>query len=130
MEINVNIERAKNWRHTYEATQPQVDHQRKVRVVVRRRSWITKGEKIIYSFVGLSLIVACYFIISYSSQTDQMNRNIQTIEQTINQQLLHNENLQFKVDELSKPDRIMQKAEELGLKIQDTKVKRAQPINE
>lgn len=126
----MNIERAKNWRHTYEAAQPQVDQQRKVRVVVRRRSWITKGEKIIYSLVGLSLIVACYFIISFSSQTDQVNRDIQTIEQSINQQLLHNESLQFKVGELSKPDRIMKKAEELGLKIQDTKVKRAQPINE
>ncbi|HLS20147.1 MAG TPA: cell division protein FtsL [Bacillota bacterium] len=126
----MNTERARNWRNTYSTVQPQVEQQRKVKVIVRRRSWITKGEKVIYSFIGIALVIACYFIVSFSAQTDQMNRDIQSLEQTINNQRVHNENLQFKIDELSKPDRIMAIAEKLGLKIQDTKVKRAQLINE
>lgn len=126
----MNTGRARSWRDTYGAVQPQVEQQRKVRVIVRRRSWITKGEKFLYSLIGIVLVIACYFIVSYSAQTDQINRDIQTLEQTIDNQRVHNENLQFKIDELSKPDRIMAKAEELGLKIQDTKVKRAQLINE
>lgn len=126
----MNTERAKNWRDTYAAAQPQVEQQRKVKVIVRRRSWITKGEKIIYSLIGIALVIACYFIVSYSAQTDQINRDIQGLESTINNQRVHNENLQFKIDELSKPDRIMAIAEKLGLKIQDAKVKRAQLINE
>lgn len=126
----MNTERARNWRHTYEVTQPKVQQEKKVRVIVRRRNWLTKGEKIIYSFVSVCLIAACYFVIEFSSQTDQVNRNIQGLEQTIKKQQIQNENLQFKVTELSKPDRIMKIAEKRGLKIQDTKVKRAQLINE
>lgn len=126
----MNVERARNWRDTYQVAQPQVEQQRKVKVIVRRKSWLTKGEKILYSFIGIALVIACFYIVSFSAQTDQMNRDIQNLEQTINNQRVHNENLQFKIDELSKPDRIMAIAEKLGLKIQDTKVKRVQLIDE
>lgn len=128
----MNTERAKNWRHTYEATQPAVDYtqKRKVKVVVKRRRWVTKGEKILYSATSVGLVIACLYIVFFASSTDHMNRDIQNIEQSIQEQQVYNESLYFEVKELSKPERIMKIAEEKGLKLQESKVKRAQLIKE
>lgn len=119
----MNTSRVRAW-------QPNPREQKTVRVKVRRKSWITKGEKIIYSFVGICLIAAGVYIVSYSSTTDTLNRDIQTLEKRISEQHIQNENLEFKIKELSKPERIMKIAEKNGLKIQDTKVKRAQRVSE
>lgn len=122
----MNTGRARQWQQSYVH---ETQQQPQVKVKVRRKSWITKGEKILYSLIGISLIIAGLFIVSYSSTTDVLNRDIQTLEQTINNQLIQNENLKFEAKELSKPGRIMKIAEENGLKIQDTKIKRAHMIN-
>lgn len=125
----MNTSRARQWQQSYAATQSQTEKQKQIKIKVRKKSWITKGEKILYSFIGICLIIAGFFIVSYSSTTDAINRDIQSLEQTINEQHVQNENLHFEVKELSKPERIMKIAEENGLKIQDTKVKRAHIIN-
>src|SRR5699024_5037332 len=100
--------------------------QQQVKVKVKKRRWLTKGEKIIYSMLSICLIVASYFIISYASSIDTINRDIQTLEETINDQRVQNENLQFEIKELSKTKRIMEIRKKQGLKIKDKKVKRAQ----
>src|SRR5690625_1472396 len=126
----MNTQRVQNWRQTQQHIQPQVTEQKKVKVIVRRKNWLTKGEKILYSLVGLLFVVACYYVITFSYQTDQINREVQLLNQNIEQQRTDNENLQYKIDELSQPERIIAIAEKLGLKIQDTKVRRAHLINE
>lgn len=125
--MNTSEARTKRWQpKTYEPKQPTT----KVTVKVRKQGWITKGEKIIYTFVGVGLILMCYYLVSYSSTTDSLNREIQSIEKKIELKQIQNENLTYEVKELSKPDRIKAIAEKHGLKIQNTKVKRAHALND
>src|SRR5690625_2374758 len=122
MEKIMNTNHARNWQHDYAQEQKQ---QKKVVIRVRKKSWLTKGEKVIYAFFGVVLILAGLYIVSYSSQTDSLNRSVQSLEQQVQQQKIENESLLFEVSELSKPERIIKIAKENGLQIQDTKVKRA-----
>lgn len=123
MEEIMNTNHARNWQHDFK--QPTKQQQKKVVIRVKKKAWLTKGEKIIYTFFGLLLIIAGIYIVSFSSTTDTLNRDIQTLEQQVQQQKIENESLQFEKRELSKPGRITKIAKENGLKIQDTKVKRA-----
>lgn len=115
---------ARSWQQNHAHNlQPQ---QKKVIIKVKKKSWLTKGEKIIYALFGVLLIVAGIYIVSFSSATDSLNRELQTLEANVQQQRIENETLMFEKDELSKPERITAIAKENGLKIQATKVKRAQ----
>lgn len=114
-------------------TKEQPSHspqERKVTVKVRQSSWITTGEKILYSFFGILLIGICYYIVSFSSTTDSLNREIQSIETEIETKQIQNETLTFEIKELSRPERIKAIAEKHGLEIQNTKVKSAYFSNE
>lgn len=119
MEETMN--QARNWQTEHVQTaQPK----KKIVVKIKKRSRVTKGEKIIYSFFGLGLILASLFVVSFSSKTDTLNREIQVLEKDVYNQKLENEALQYEKSELSSPDRITKIARENGLKIQDAKVKR------
>jgi cell division protein FtsL len=116
---------ARSWEQSYTSYQPQVEK----KVIVRKAGWITKGEKMLYSFVAVCLLVALWFIVSYSSSMDTLNRNIQTVEQNITNQQVINEGLVFEIKELSRPERITQYAKEQGLTIQAAEVKQANSYN-
>lgn len=122
MEEIMNTNHAKNWQHEYQQPKQQ---QKKIVVRVKKKAWITKGEKVIYAFFGVLLLCIGIYMVSFSSSTDKLNRELQTLEQQVDQQQLQNESLYFEVKELSKPERITRIAKENGLKIQDAKVKRA-----
>lgn len=113
---------------------PEIDYkqteQNKVHMKVTESGKITKGEKYIYIFFSLILVLFSAYIVFYSSQTDTMNRELQTYEATVEDQKLINEGLTFEVKELSQPERITKIAKENGLKIQDTQVKKANLIEE
>lgn len=112
---------ARNWQTEHiQTSQPK----KKIVVKVKKRSWVTKGEKIIYSFFGLGLLLASLFVVSFSSKTDTLNREIQVLEKEVYNQKLENEALQYEKSELSSPDRITKIARENGLNIQGAKVKR------
>lgn len=119
----MNTNQARSW-HTYQ-TQPTKQEHKKVVVKVRSKSWLTKGEKIIYAFLCGLIILSGVFIVSFSSTTDTLNRDMQSLNEKVHQQQVENENLIYEVRELSKPSRITKIAKENGLKIQDTQVKRA-----
>ncbi|HLQ73964.1 MAG TPA: cell division protein FtsL [Bacillota bacterium] len=127
----MNTNNARKWQqsyseqhsnHTYDAREKQV----KVKV---QKSWITKGEKLLYSMICFVVLIAGYYIVSYSSSTDTVNRDVQTIEAEIEQQIVVNEGLEFEIKELSKPERITQIAKEHGLKIEDGEIKHAKALN-
>lgn len=123
----MNAQQARHWQESY---QSQVEQQEKqTQVTVRKKSWLTPGEKIIYTFISACLVVAGFFVVSFSSSIDSLNREVQTLERTIETQQVTNQSLEFEKKELSKPDRIMKVAEENGLKIQGTKIKRAESIS-
>lgn len=127
----MNTSEARNQQHWQ--PDPSAPHhpmrKKQVTVKVRKQSWITKGEKLLYSIVGIGLIVMSYFSVTYSSSTDSLNREIQSLEREIEQKQIENEGLAYEVKELSKPERIKAIAEKYGLQIQNTKVKRAHALN-
>lgn len=118
---------ARNLEHTY-APHTQTN-EKKVVVKVHKQNWITKGEKILYTLISACLVFVGIFIVSYSSNTDQLNRQVQTLEQQVQAQQVENESLLVEIKELSRPERITKIAKENGLKIQDTEVKQAQSLN-
>lgn len=107
----------------------QTEQNKKVKVRVHKSHWITKGEKLLYSIAGACLVCFGIYIVSYSSSTDTLNRDLQQLESQVQNQQIHNEGLTFEVKELSRPERITKIAKENGLKIQDAKVKKASAFN-
>lgn len=116
---------ARKWEQTYTSYQPKVEK----KIVIRKKSWITKGEKLLYSFVAACLLIAGGFVVSYSSSLDNINREIQSLENEIAQQKVVNEGLVFEIKELSRPERIIQYAKENGLSLQAAEVKQANSFN-
>jgi cell division protein FtsL len=116
---------ARNWETT---TNPRQQPQRKVAVKVKKQGWITKGEKVIYSFIAAAVLTAGMYMVSVSSQTDSLNREVQVLEHQVEQQVIANESLAFEVKELSRPERIITIAESHGLEIQNAEVKQAQAV--
>ncbi|MEI3597028.1 MULTISPECIES: cell division protein FtsL [unclassified Oceanobacillus] len=110
---------------------PSPNHEpKKVSVKVKKQGWITKGEKVIYSMIAAGLIIAGIFMVSLSSETDALNRELQQLERTVQQQQITNEGLAFEVKELSRPERIISIAESHGLTIQNAEVKQAQAVEQ
>lgn len=102
---------------------------KKVSVKVKKQGWVTKGEKVIYAFIAVLVIVTGIFMVSLSSSTDAINRDLQQLETTVQEQRITNEGLAFEVKELSRPERIISIAESHGLKIQNAEVKQAQAVD-
>ncbi|MFC3040238.1 cell division protein FtsL [Virgibacillus xinjiangensis] len=117
-----------NHARSWQQMEPQhtPDHKQKVNVKVRKQGWVTKGEKVLYSMMSACLVGAGVFVVSFSSSTDTLNREVQSLEQTVQQQKAENESLVFEVKELSRPERITSIAKENGLKVQDAQVKQAE----
>lgn len=118
---------ARKWQteHVHIPQQPK----KKILVKVKKRGWITKGEKVIYSSFAVALIFASLYFVSFASKTDMLNREVLALENQVYNQKLENKTLYFEVSELSKPDRITKIAKEHGLKIQDAKVMQATTEN-
>lgn len=119
--------KVKTWQQTVPSYRPE--DKNKAKIKVRKSSWITKGEKLLYSIVGICLVSAGIYVVSYSSSTDTLNRDLQQLENKVQTQQVTNEGLSFEVRELSRPERIIKIAKENGLKIQDAKVKQASVFN-
>lgn len=119
------VKQERNWQQSAEeyATKKQVV------VKVHKTGWVTKGEKILYSLISVILIAAALYIVAYSSSIDTVNRELQTLEQSITDQQVVNEGLLFEMRELSRPERITKIAKDNGMKIQDAEVKRVQLFN-
>lgn len=115
---------ANRWQETYES----VKQTKQVKIKVQKKGWITRGEKLLYSLAAACLFAAGIFTVSYSSKTDQVNRKLQNVEKQAQQQKRENNDLQYEIKELSRPERITEIAKKNGLKIQDAKVKQVDPL--
>jgi cell division protein FtsL len=92
-------------------------------IIIKRRATITPGEKLLMIlFVGLFLFGAIS-IVSKSYAVYQANIDIQKTEAKIEEQTKLNSDLHVQVEELSTYDRIWEKANELGLKLDQNNVK-------
>lgn len=121
----MNTSHARSWQEA----RPDQKQEQKVAVKVQKQGWLTKGEKILYSFMGVVVISAGIFIVSYSSATDTLNRDLQDLETTVQYQQVKNESLQYEMKSLSRPERITKIARDKGLKIQNAEVKQANAFN-
>lgn len=118
---------ARNWQQTQTTTAPKKDKQ--VVIKVKKQSWISKGEKVLYSIVGTCLIIAAIYVVSFASSTDTINRELQALENNVQKQQVENKGLLFEKKELSRPERIVKIAKKNGLQIQDAKVKQVSALN-
>ncbi|UFU00935.1 cell division protein FtsL [Radiobacillus kanasensis] len=123
---------ARNWQQSWQQqTNPTIhtEPERKVKVKINKKRWVTTGEKVLYTVCSAIAVTALFFIVSFSISVDSINRDVQQMEQQMDKQQVQNENLEYKVKELSNPDRILKIAKENGLKIQNAEVKQASTIS-
>ncbi|NBJ68498.1 MULTISPECIES: cell division protein FtsL [Clostridia] len=118
---------AKSWEQVRPQRTPK--HEQTVPVKVAKQGWITKGEKIIYSIIGLFIVVACIYMVSFASSTDSINRDMQELEIKVKAQQSENDLLSDEIKKLSRPERIIEIAKKNGLQVQDAKVRQAQSID-
>ncbi|MFD2760544.1 cell division protein FtsL [Lentibacillus juripiscarius] len=119
---------ARKWEQSYASHIPEQEKQ-SASVAIQKKRWITTGEKVLYSAVGLLLIAVSIYVVSFASSTDTLNRKVESLEQTVKQQEVTNEGLLYEKKQLSRPERITRIAKENGLKIQDAQVKQASVYN-
>ena len=100
--------------------QPQPKHQPSKKASPGR---LTPVEKILGLVFALFLTVLSAQLISSSAGLYQINKEIGQLESEITQQERKNQDLENQVSELSRYERIMAKAKELGLKPDENNVK-------
>jgi len=89
----------------------------------RKKSVITKGEKVLYlSFLAV-LVMCALLVLQNQSAIQASTQEIQTIEYSIDEKVKQNTDLSNQVKELSSYQRIWAKAKESGLKLNERNVK-------
>lgn len=128
----MNSSTARKWNKTQNSPEINKEHQEQKQTLNKKMisREFTKVEKYLYIIVSVVLVLASAYVVSFSSKTDTMNRELQTFQGEIENQQLINEGLTFEVKELSQPDRITKIAKNKGLKIQDAEVKKVNVVND
>lgn len=125
--MTMSQQTAKRWQENYV---PRHKQQKKVIVKVKNKSWLTKGEKVLYSLGFILLLVAIFYVVSFSAKVDQLNRNYQSLETEVNAKITSNEVLTYEAKELSEPSRILEIANKNGFTVQGKQIKRIKKSTE
>lgn len=125
----MNTSEARHWQSVAPERRRQTEPIREPKRHVKK-SRITIGEKWLGVMYGVITGLALLYIVSFSSNVDAINRDVQRLENQVVEQETLNANLQHQVMEFSNPDRILTIAKENGLKIQNTKVKQTTRVVE
>ena len=109
-------------KQTYQtAVQPNRERQ-----TVKQRVYkggISKGEKLIYVVAAAALVFTLYFLLSNYASIYMTNHEIIQTETVIQEQGSVNEGLSLQVMELSDPERILSKAKDMGMILNEDNVK-------
>jgi cell division protein FtsL len=89
----------------------------------KRKIRITLGEKIILFSFAMFIVYSGVKIVSNQVAIYEANKEIQQLETTIQEQKKYNNDLSVQIQELSTYERILQKAKELGLSLNENNVK-------
>lgn len=85
---------------------------------------ITKGEKILWSFAAVALLVAAIYLVSTYASIYALNSDIQQLETKTHQQEKGNNDLKQQVSTLNAPERILKIAKnKLGMTVKNGNVK-------
>ncbi|WP_053366106.1 cell division protein FtsL [Bacillus sp. FJAT-27245] len=87
------------------------------------RQRVTPGEKLIWAIFAALLFFGAVQIVSAQSEVYKVNKDIQEMKASIKEHEKANSDLKVQVKELSNYDRIMAKARELGLMLNENNVK-------
>ncbi|MGN1401765.1 MAG: cell division protein FtsL [Bacillus sp. (in: firmicutes)] len=97
--------------------------QKKIKTLVVRKNKVTLGEKILYVLFALVLVSFSTVIISNQYEIYALNKEIQGLDNSVAEQVQLNNDLNVEVGELSSYERILEKAAELGLTLNENNVK-------
>lgn len=95
----------------------------KKRVAVKRKKRITPGEALLWMFFAIFLLVGSVQIVAKQSAIYHANKELQDVKNKIVAQEKVNNDLEEQVSELSKYERILAKAKQLGLELNENNVK-------
>lgn len=90
---------------------------------IKRKDRISPGEKILGITFGALLCFGSVHIISNQASIYQVNKEIQDTKVTVQEQEKSNSDLTIQVNELSQYERIRDKAQKLGLTLNDQNIK-------
>lgn len=107
------------------AAEKQQNHQPQttVQTVVVHKAKVTLGEKILIIGFALLLTLLSIKIISNQYSLYELNKDIQGLETSVTEQVKINNDLNVQVSELSRYERIWEKASQLGLTLDENNVK-------
>ena len=91
-------------------------------VVIRKRK-ITAGEKILYVMLAIFLFAVSVKIIANQYSLYVLNKEIVTTENAVEEQTKVNNDLNVEISELSRYERIWERASKLGLTLDENNVK-------
>ncbi|KIL50378.1 cell division protein [Jeotgalibacillus alimentarius] len=95
----------------------------KKKVVKKRTSAFTLGEKMIAAIFAAFVCIASLQIITAQAEIYNTNKEIQQLESNIVTQENVNNDLTIQVSQMSTYERVWEKAKELGLTLNDSNVK-------
>lgn len=88
-----------------------------------KQSWLTPGEKLLILIFGLAICFGGTQVVTSHAAIYELNKDIQVLEASIQDQTKVNNDLEVQVSELSTYERIWAKAKELGLMLNENNVK-------
>ncbi len=107
--------------HVHEQEVPQIPAEQQGQK--RKRKLFSPGEKFLFVIFASLLTLFSSVILQKESQLNDLNRDIQSIGQQIEQTTKQNTELSIQVKEQSTYERIWEKARELGLNLNEKNVK-------
>ncbi|WP_028273796.1 cell division protein FtsL [Atopococcus tabaci] len=81
------------------------------------------GEKLLVSFFAAAFFILSVMNVTMGIEVNSANRNLQDVNRTITETKVVNENLEQKVQELSRYDRVYSVAEKNGLQMNEQNVR-------
>jgi cell division protein FtsL len=84
---------------------------------------LTKGEKVLFALFVSVVALFSVMILQTQASIHSSSQDIRSIEQQIDETKKQNTDLSIQVSELSKYDRVWEKAKALGLKLNEKNVK-------
>lgn len=103
--------------------QPNKQSQTVVTKVRIPKSKITLGEKVLFVACAIIFTLVSVKIISNQYQVYSLNQDIQKLQSAVTEQVKVNNDLNVEVSELSRYERIWERASKLGLKLDENNVK-------
>lgn len=97
-------------------------HESKKEIAVKK-SWFSPGEKILGAIFAACLFIGAVQIITNQAKIYSINTNIVDTKNLIQKQEKINNDLEVQISELSRYERILEKAKLLGLKLNENNVK-------